>query len=187
MKRFFNHLKFHSLEKGGITCGDNALSPIFTVVNGRLTACANVGEEVVIPTGVTEIAGHVFANTPLRRVVFSKTVKKLDADAFAFCCNLERVEFSTGLEKIGERAFLGCEKLSEITLPQSVVEIGKNAFSNCKNLQTVYIPKSVKKVGANLFLLCERLAITCEVESRPLGWHRDWNEHEKPVAWGVKK
>ncbi len=63
-------------------------------------------EELVIPTGVTQIKQYAFYN----------------------CTGLKSLSLPSTLTTIGTEAFRGCYKLQPVTVPSSVISIGSNAF-----------------------------------------------------------
>ena len=87
--------------------------------------------EVVIPSGVKEIAPRAFRN---RRYNLQNDPSKL-----------EKVIIPEGVTTIGEEAFAWCDKLAEVNLPQSLQYIGKDVFYLCKN-QNIKIPAGVKEI-----------------------------------------
>ncbi len=109
-----------------------------------------------IPSSVTSIGGHAFANTG-STIDLTKASKLTQIDEYSFSGagikwtipstfkTIPRYAFykTTGtlsledgsvLETIGERAFADSKAISAITIPATVNSIGKEAFSNCSNL-----------------------------------------------------
>ena len=68
--------------------------------------------EVVIPDGVTKIAGRLFKGR--------KTIVK--------------VTLPESLTEIGEQAFMDCISLESCNLPESLQIVGQNAFAGCTAL-----------------------------------------------------
>ncbi len=60
----------------------------------------------------------------------SKSVIKIENNAFKDNKNLTSVTISEGIEDVGESAFENCTSLSTISLPTTVKHIGKNAIFN---------------------------------------------------------
>ncbi len=128
-------------------------------------------EEVIL--GKTKIDEYAFANTNIRKVIFSATPRKIQNYTFQDCKWLEQVELTSGLERIGFCAFAGCERLKQLVLPGTVKHIQKGAFwgsgletvvlssamtqlgdkvfGNCPNLQTVVIPSSIQQISKTAF------------------------------------
>ena len=74
--------------------------------------------EVVIPSGVREIAAHAFAN----------------------CTSITSIEIPDTVTTIGQWAFLDCESLTSIKVPDSVTSIASLAFSGCSGLEEITLP-----------------------------------------------
>ena len=91
---------------------------------------------LVIPAGVTEIAGS----------------------AFSGCTSLTQVNFPASLTKIGESAFSGCTGLTSLTLPASLETLDHYAFSGCKEITgTVTLPANLKAIGEETFYNCNKI------------------------------
>ena len=65
-------------------------------------------------------------------VFIPKTVKKIDANVFSGCNEIEMIIGQNGLNIIGDNAFAACENLRTATLPKSVTSIGTRAFAGCR-------------------------------------------------------
>ena len=76
------------------------------------------------------------------------------------------------------------KKDTSFTIPNSVTTIGDYAFWNCDSLTSVVIPDSVTYIGRYAFSNCDSLTIYAEAESKPDGWHKNWNPDPCPVVWG---
>lgn len=78
------------------------------------------------------ITGYDGAETKLiiPAQIDSKSVIKIENNAFKDNKNLTSVTISEGIEDIGESAFENCSSLSTISLPTTIVHIGKNAIYN---------------------------------------------------------
>ena len=100
---------------------------------------------------------------------------------------LTSVTLPNGVINIGDSAFYNCRKLAHIKIPNSVTSIGNKAFYNCSSLETAVIPKSVTNIGEHAFYGCTELIIYCEVNSRPIGWERQWYNEVKKIVWGYKE
>jgi hypothetical protein len=64
-----------------------------------------------------------------------------------------------------------------------VTGIGGNGFINNDSITSIWIPNSVTVIGASAFAGCTNLTIFAETESRPVGWHNNWNPNNRPVIW----
>ena len=87
--------------------------------------------------------------------------------------------------RIADNGFANCTALKQINLPDNINVIGKKAFSGCSSLSSIKIPNA-SVIGDDAFQGCESLAIYCEAEKQPEGWHYYWNPSDRPVVWGYK-
>ena len=100
--------------------------------------------------------------------------------------NITSVVIPEGVTSIDNWAFQGCESLTRVVIPEGVTSIGESAFEGCSSLTSVVIPEGVTSIGDDAFQGCESLAIYCEAEKQPEGWHYYWNPSDRPVVWGYK-
>lgn len=128
----------------------------FIIINNELQCYVGVDTNVVVPDGVTSIAGGAFyrmeASTPceIETVYLPETVVRIGTSAFRDCKNLRKVEIPNSVNYIGARAFYGCCKLSEIKLPDALTNIEEETFSGC-TLLDVEIPANIIKIGIAAF------------------------------------
>ena len=71
--------------------------------------------------------------------------------------NSSSVSVSKSVTKIERNAFKGCDFLKGFAIPNTVTEIEECAFSECKALEKIIIPTSVFKIGDNAFAGCNEL------------------------------
>ncbi len=109
---------------------------------------------------VSEIGDYAFTMSSVTEVVFGNNVTYIGEGAFEYCYFLEKVTMGNSVEDIGERAFYCCD-LKSIAISQSVISVGSDVFAG------------------NVSLI-----IYCEAESKPSGWHDEWNSDNCPVVWG---
>ncbi|MDR1678810.1 MAG: leucine-rich repeat domain-containing protein [Prevotellaceae bacterium] len=110
----------------------------FLIKNGVLVQYNGKGGNVVIPDGVTRIAGYVFENcSTITSVAMPETLTSIGNSAFSGCSYLTSVSMPESLTSIGERAFWICTGLNSITIPENITSIGKEAFTSCSGLKTV--------------------------------------------------
>lgn len=81
--------------------------------------------KVTIPSGVTTIGKHSFAN----------------------CTNIKSAIVSEGVQVIEQSVFSGCTSLSKIELPNSLIELD-DSFWSCDSLKTIRLPDNIQKVGS---------------------------------------
>lgn len=143
---------------------------------------------------VSRIANTVFVsrgydgyNTVcIKKVVIPETITILEKGVFEHLHNLKSVDFSSEnkITKIEENALYYCEALENFVLGDELVEIEENAFASCISLTSIFIPSNVTIIGKNTFKICSYLFFFVEDESKPIGWHEDWNPDDRPVVWG---
>ena len=129
-----------------------------------VTGCDKKTDKVVIPDGVSYIG----------------------SSAFEGCSNLTSITIPDSVTEIGDFAFYNCSSLTSIAIPVGVTLIGERVFYGCRSLTSIMIPDSVTSIGQLMFLGCDYLQkIDCEAESKPEGWHSDWDQGFKDkVTWG---
>lgn len=124
------------------------------------------GGELIIPEGVTEIAGMSY-NLDTGEGAFDKgfspmTIGKLDPEDPEFETKLFSAEynfitsvtFPSTLKKIGYGAFTYCVYLSKITFLEGIEQIDDYAFLfNLGLTGDLYIPDSVKSIGLGAFAI----------------------------------
>lgn len=70
--------------------------------------------------------------------VVPNTVKRIEDNAFEWCCRIKSVIIPEGVSKIGFSAFALCDELTQVKVPYTATEIGKAAFvteDNCNKNQ----------------------------------------------------
>ena len=131
----------------------------FVIKDGVLKKYAGPGGDVVIPDGVTSIAGTAFFNcTSLSSVTIPNSVTSIGREAFDGCTSLTSITIPDSVTSIGDRAFYECTRLTSIVIPNSVTRIGRETFKFCRNLTTIDIPDSVTHIGEQAFWGCINLA-----------------------------
>ena len=138
-------------------------------------------EQVVIPKGVTVIAGGVCdryeTESGFDSVSIPEGVTYIGKNAFRGQSSLEQVSIPSSLKEIGKDAFsytpwlqsLGdCAIINHIlvkyqgqesvvVIPKGVTSIGDYAFFDCGSLQSVTIPDGVTSIGDSAFSSCDSL------------------------------
>ena len=135
---------------------------------------------------ITQIADNGFANcTALKQINLPDNINVIGKKAFSGCSSLSSIKIPNA-SVIGDSAFWLCSSLTSVVIPKGVTFIGYRAFEDCSSLTSVVIPDSVTSIGDDAFQGCESLAIYCEAEKQPEGWHYYWNPSDRPVVWGYK-
>lgn len=111
-----------------------------------------------IPDGVTIIEKGAFSFTwNLRGKIILPSELTVVEDVAFYGCQMETILIPEGIKKIGANTFGGCNNLEEITIPDSVTEIGIGAFSGCTSLTDIKIPSEIKKLNGAIFENCSKL------------------------------
>ncbi len=146
--------------------------------------------EVHIPAGVEVLEPHAFEKIPsLETVTFAEdsALKRIEQGVFANT-SLTGIEIPADVEYIGASAFTHTFELSSFTFEGDAVKtIGMDAFWNAMALEEIHIPSSGTEIGMNAFNGADFLTIYTAHESKPEGWHEDWNPDGLDVHWGVEK
>ena len=120
---------------------------------------------VVIPEGVTEIAGDAFILCKeLESVVFPNSVSLIPPQAFSSERHqkLKSVVIPARVS-IGARAFYSLPSLESVTLnrdgeaaePPEDASIGEDAFGWCRNLKKFEFPEGIRSIGKMAFINCD--------------------------------
>ncbi|MBR7033968.1 MAG: leucine-rich repeat protein [Clostridia bacterium] len=148
-----------SIGKGAFRdCAGLADDDGFIIFRNILSYYLGPGGFVVIPDGVTSIAGAAFAGCKnLTGVEIPESVTEIGSSAFSSCDGLINVKIGSGVKSIGSSAFHSCRSLTGVTIPEGVTDICDWAFSGCTSLTSVTIPDSVTNIGDYAFIYCESL------------------------------
>ena len=120
---------------------------------------------VIIPNGVTEIAGHAFFwSDNLASVTIPDSVTLIGSTAFSSCSKL--AEFKGKYASDGGRCLIMDNTIiayaeasgTTYNIPDGVIKIGDSAFYACSSLTSVTIPDSVTVIGKQAFSGCTKLA-----------------------------
>lgn len=105
------------------------------------------------------IGEYYKGNKKLKRIIISKSVKKVSHYAFADCENLKEIIFDENvkIEQICSYAFYNCVGLKEIVFPKSLKYISGWAFKNCSNLEKIIFTDNVEIV--NMIDLTKKIII----------------------------
>lgn len=109
-----------------VNCGS---SGTFTITDNVVTGKNACIGSVVVPDGVTSIAGY----------------------AFYEATGVTSVQLPHTLISIGPEAFFGVTNLPRITFPASVTSIGSNAFTQAATLASIYFLGEAPTVGTYAF------------------------------------
>lgn len=112
-----------------------------------------------------------------------ENVKLMAEGALANCSYLTGIVISDSLTNIPQNAFSGCSLLRDVEITDSITSIEAGAFANCAQLVRIVIPDSVERIQAFAFKFSNNyLIIYCEAQSKPNGWHPQWNASYNPFT-----
>ena len=125
---------------------------------------------------ITTIGASCFNGKDITKVTMPKTVKSIQAGAFAECRLLTEVTLSPSITSIPDNCFANATSLKAIAIPSGVTSIGQYAFRNCVSLKAVEGTATVKtkysdtykpvtgnvtSVGTDAFANCPQVVISC--------------------------
>ena len=106
-------------------------------------------------------------------VTIPKSVKEIEARAFAGCSKMPKVTFEDAsiCDTIGIGAFYGCSNLGSINIPFPVTKIDEYTFYKCENLGSINIGELVKSIEQFAFYGCSGLtsSLTFPIELTTIG------------------
>ena len=114
-----------------------------------------------IPTDantVTTIGRGAFCGINMESITIPSNVTTVSIHAFADCKALKTAVISRNVTVIGEGVFYGCYKLDNVVLPPNTETIGALAFNECTGLKTITLPSTLKTVGISAFKNCTALS-----------------------------
>lgn len=101
---------------------------------------------------VVQIFDNAFAGTKIESVSVPKTIRSIDAFAFANCKLLSKVTGCKNLMHIGNKAFYQCSKLKSFPFGKKIEFIELGAFSSSKVKKSTY-PNSLDNDGTGNYIL----------------------------------
>ncbi|MDE7438983.1 MAG: leucine-rich repeat domain-containing protein [Clostridia bacterium] len=157
--------------------------PVTAIADSAFFGCDMTS--ITIPDSVTSIGDMAFYRCEdLTHVNFGNGVTSIGTQAFYMCLSLKDIAIPDGVTSIADETFSTCRNLASVSLG-GVTSIGKMAFYECRSLTSITIPEKVTVIGDRAFLN-DILTFYCEAESKPDGWHTDWNYGLHPTVWNCK-
>ena len=127
--------------------------------------------ELEFPESIKHISADAFRNTGLKELNISKTIEKIDEEAFSNCKNLTLINVDEENENYtsmdGNLYNKDCSNLIQyaigkeyscINISEKAKRIGNGAFSGCENLTTIMIPENITEIGDRAFEDCLNLS-----------------------------
>ena len=102
-----------------------------------------------ISNGITVLNEGAFKGLSFRKILFSSTLKRIEARAFADCDNLQKLVIPEGVEYVGKGAFEDCDSLTHVYIYSKNIVIDEGAFPDSLNLKSVYFYGDSIEVGAD--------------------------------------
>lgn len=115
----------------------------FQIEDGVLKKYLGDDNVVIIPEGVTKIAGGAFSgNKNIKSVTIPEGVTEIEMCAFQDCSGIKTVKFPSTLKSIGKCAFYECSELDGVELPAAVEYVGAAAFEKTDWFTQAYAERS---------------------------------------------
>lgn len=109
--------------------------------------------DVVVPEGITEIAGYAFASyLRLRSISLPSTLKRISASAFKGS-GLKEVRIPASVQYINHEAFSHCRRLTKLVLDseETIGKFHKIALANSNSLREIVIEGALCPVLFNSY------------------------------------
>ena len=117
---------------------------VTTIEEDAFLDWANLREVVFEPGSRLEMVGtYAFAGTALESFTAPRSLRRIDAGAFANCRNLREAMLNEGLQYIGESAFYG-SGVETVYIPSTLREMPKGALFRCGSLKRVEVAEGCK-------------------------------------------
>lgn len=141
---------------------------LYSLKNGEATVTKYIGSdtEVTVPAvihgyPVACIGKEAFCGSKIAYLTVESGVRRIEAQAFAYCDRLCDIDLPETLLYIGDEAFAYSftNTFCEVRLPNSVTEMGDSVFACCERLTSVDLPDSLTTLGDSTFYACNNLRI----------------------------
>jgi len=156
------HVKAHTGEPKYIEKLARSLPPDtmrrLLVEDGTVVHCADNGDQIIVPDGVTTIGDRAFKGCEqLRDIVLPPSVTRIGAQAFRDCGSLQEITLSRSVEYVGHSAFRDCVALERISIANPDITLAARAFENCASLEHVELPPETEEIFEAAFNSCGSL------------------------------
>ncbi len=117
----------------------------------------DIPADIIIPDGVTRIAGEAFMVNASKEPVLTEQETSTGTEALYESNGLSTVILPDSVTVIGDFAFFACADLTSVTIPNNLQSIGRKAFVGCTGLTSLSIPDSVTYLFMDAFNGCSNL------------------------------
>lgn len=118
------------LEEVDLSLSNNDRIPSFA-----FAYCSSL-KNVILPNECSEIERCAFRDCALEKIVFPKSMRKVDVLAFYNCKQLKQVILNEDFDEIAQYAFSGTG-INSIKIPRFISAVYLNAFELCDNLTKI--------------------------------------------------
>ena len=116
---------------------------------------ASLAKSYTVPRQVRKIAAQAFRRCQnLETVTLPEGLGTIEDETFCQCGSLKEAVLPASVTSIGSSAFRECTALKKVTLSSALEEIREYAFSDCRNLADIVIPEGVTSIGDYAFQKC---------------------------------
>ena len=140
------------------------------IENGAFAECTML-KDVILPSTLKRVGSKnskndflrsrntmgVFANTPIKHIIFPLGLTYLGRETFKRCSELEEINLPNGITQLEPATFKECSSLKKVLLPDHLRKIGDDAFMFCSKLEEIILPIAVRKLGLGAFNKCDML------------------------------
>ncbi len=110
---------------------------------------------VIVPEGVKNIAGSVFAGWDMSQIPEDVSVyPAMTRSKYYLSYTVKELKLPSTLEVIGDSAFYRMLSIEKLTLPASLRVVGADAFAFCTKLASLSGGNSIEEIGSRAFYYC---------------------------------
>lgn len=110
-------------------------------------SCGQMGENVIIPSFVTKLAGYSFyAQEDLKTITLPKGLREIGNSAFYGCFSLEEVYIQADIPVIEPMVFAFCPNIKKITIESADIRLKSTVFHKCVSLNELNILGGTVKI-----------------------------------------
>ncbi|MBQ0162003.1 MAG: leucine-rich repeat protein [Treponema sp.] len=118
---------------------------------------SQLGTDIIVPDGCTEIADKVFAESPVVSVTLPNSVTKIGENLFSSCQTLKEVKLSDNLTELKPFTFAGCSSLKKVTMSDRITSFPEGLFFGCSSLQSIPFTSSIGSLEIDVCRDCENI------------------------------